>query len=319
MASARSPAAITASNGSTSPPSSRPQPARASGTSPPASTRSSSRTPSRSSPARPAPDATGSSSSSSTAPAGTPSRSPSPKASASSSCRPTPPSCSPPKPSGPTSTNPSSTSTSTPSPTSMPSSPSAASPSATIATSSEARPDSTGGRNAPTRSNHPEIVSGAAPHGFGREAPGHAAVAPDPRPRRTVPVLGADGACPARIDPDGRRGSTPTSPPGPGLDAGERQMVVDHGWASDFPETAKRWLDLGREAGFTTVEALARGPRRVSGRSTSSCSLIGIAQCRSVIPPGAHVLAPDAGNRHRLLHRVAAERLAELLVEDRPR
>ena len=48
-----------------------------------------------------------------------------------------------------------------------------------------------------------------------------------------------------------------------GLDADERQMVVDHGWASDFPETAKRWLELGREAGFTTVETLLEAPPRL--------------------------------------------------------
>src|SRR5262245_34181634 len=30
----------------------------------------------------------------------------------------------------------------------------------------------------------------------------------------------------------------------------------------------------------------------------------------------AHVLAPDAGDDHRLLHGVAAERLAQLLIED---
>ena len=77
--------------------------------------------------------------------------SPSPKASASSTCRPTRRSCNPPRPSGPTSTNPSSTSTSTPSKTSMPSWPSDASPSKKTATSSEARPDSTGGRTGPTR------------------------------------------------------------------------------------------------------------------------------------------------------------------------
>ena len=70
--------ATTGSSGSTSPPSSRRRPARASATFRPASTRRSSRTPSRCSPARPAQAATGSSSSSSTAPAGTPSRSPSP-------------------------------------------------------------------------------------------------------------------------------------------------------------------------------------------------------------------------------------------------
>ena len=83
--SARSPAAITASSGSTSPPSSRRRPARALWyLSTGVDKRALRGRPSRSSPARPAPGATGSSSSCSTAPAGTPSRSPSPTASASS-------------------------------------------------------------------------------------------------------------------------------------------------------------------------------------------------------------------------------------------
>ena len=101
---------ITDTNGSTSRPSSRRPPARASGTSRPASTRSCSRTRSRSSPARRAPGATGSSCSSSTAPAGTPPPvSRRPRVSASSTCRPTPRSCNRPRRFGSTSTNRSST------------------------------------------------------------------------------------------------------------------------------------------------------------------------------------------------------------------
>jgi SAM-dependent methyltransferase len=48
-----------------------------------------------------------------------------------------------------------------------------------------------------------------------------------------------------------------------GLDADERRMVVEHGWASDYPETAKRWLELGREAGFAAAEALLEAPPRL--------------------------------------------------------
>ena len=81
-----------------------------------------------------------------------------PRASASSTCRPTPPSCNRPRRFGSTSTNRSSTSTSKPSKTSMPSWRSGASPSKKIATSSEARQASTGGRTGPTRPNHPETV-----------------------------------------------------------------------------------------------------------------------------------------------------------------
>ena len=142
-----------------SPPSSRRPPARASGTSRPASTRSCSKTPSRFSPARRGQVGTGSSSSSSTAPATTPCRSPCPRASVSSTCRPIHPSYSPPRPFGSTWTNPSSTGTSIRSPTSTPRSPKDASPSPTTATSSKAKPVSTGGQTEPSRSNHPETVS----------------------------------------------------------------------------------------------------------------------------------------------------------------
>ena len=115
--SGRQPSAITASSGSTSPPSPRPPPARASGPSRPPSPSATSRTCWPSSPARRARGAIGSSSWCSTTPDGTGHPGlPCPRASASSIFHPTPPSSSRPRRCGPTSTSRSSTGTSTPSP-----------------------------------------------------------------------------------------------------------------------------------------------------------------------------------------------------------
>ena len=45
-----------------------------------------------------------------------------------------------------------------------------------------------------------------------------------------------------------------------GLDTDERRIVVEHGWASDHPEAAARWLELGQRAGFARGQALLEAP-----------------------------------------------------------
>jgi SAM-dependent methyltransferase len=47
------------------------------------------------------------------------------------------------------------------------------------------------------------------------------------------------------------------------LDEDERRTVIEHGWASDHPETVARWLELGREAGFAAGELLLEAPPRL--------------------------------------------------------